>query len=60
MQQFADAFFQAIQVEWLGEEILGLHGGGAFGYVASQGAHENNGDFLGAGADGENFTDQSP
>src|SRR5215472_4394803 len=58
MKKFFDAFFQAVQVEGLGEEVLGLHGGGAFGDVAGEGAHENNRDFLGARLASQDFADR--
>src|ERR1039457_6137983 len=56
MQQFADALFEAVQVERLGEKILGVHGGGAPGDVAGERAHENDGNLFGVWLAAENFT----
>ena len=56
MQQLADAFFEAVQVERLGEEILGVHGGGAFGHVAGERAHDDRNLFRGRLA-AQNLTD---
>src|SRR5674476_1696154 len=57
MQQFADAFFEAVQVERLGEEIIGVHGGGAPGHITGKRAHENDGNLFGGRLAAQNLTD---
>ena len=55
MEDFADALFEAREVQGLGEEIFGVHGGGAFGDVAGERAHEDDGDFAGRGLAAKDF-----
>ena len=57
VQQLADAFFQTGEIQRLGEEIFRVHGGGALGHLARQRAHEDDGDFFGAGLTAQNFAD---
>ena len=59
-KQGADATFQSVQVEWLGEKILHLHGSCALGYLAGKGAHEDDGDFSRGWLAFKDFTDGQP
>jgi hypothetical protein len=58
MQEFGDAFFEPVQVERLGEEILGVHRGRATRHVAGERAHEDDGDLFRVRLALEDFADR--
>ena len=55
LKQFGDAALEPVQIQWLGEKIIGLHRHGAPGHLARQRAHENDGDFFGGRLAAQDF-----
>ena len=56
LQQIGDALLEPLQIQRLGEEIIGLHRRGAPGHIARQRAHEDDWDFFGGRLEAQNFT----